>query len=117
MWSVVEAISSRQFTLRVNDKDELYRKAVLYPESVAAKARLQRETKDEIESTPMQVVFFTEQKAQEDEEKMPLRRRLARMGMDDKINLALSGNREERMALAMDSATRRFITTCSRTPS
>ena len=25
------------------------------------------------------------------------------MGMDDKINLALSGNREERMALAMDS--------------
>ena len=25
------------------------------------------------------------------------------MGMDDKINMALSGNREERMALAMDS--------------
>ena len=103
MWSVVEAVSPRQLTLRVNEKDELYRKAILYPESVAAKARLQREAKDEIEASPMQVMLFTEQKAQEDEEKMPLRRRLARMGMDDKINLALSGNREERMALAMDS--------------
>ncbi|MEQ8976988.1 MAG: hypothetical protein RL846_03620, partial [Deltaproteobacteria bacterium] len=48
------------------------------------------------------VIKLTDVAPDEDFDKMPIRRRLARMGMDDKINMALSGNREERMALAMD---------------
>ena len=103
MWSVVESSTAKRFTLRVNDNDEVYRRACLYPDSVAAKARLQRETRGDIESTPTQILLFSEEKAPDTEEKMPIRRRLARMGMDEKINLALSGNREERMALATDS--------------
>lgn len=103
MWAVIEMADNRRFCLRVRDNDDAYRKAILYPESVAAKARLQREQQNEDPRTEPSIVVFAETKAEEDESKMPLRRRLARMGMDDKINLALSGNREERMALAMDS--------------
>ena len=103
MWAVVEAVDARRFVLRVRDQDEAYRKACFYPESVAARARIQREAASDEPGTPPNVVLFTETKAPEDETKVPIRRRLARMGMDDKINLALSGNREERMALAMDS--------------
>ena len=103
MWSVVEDADPRRFVLRVRDNDEVYLRARLYPDSVAAKARLKREAQDPDLSTKPQVLLLSEKKADEDESKMPLRRRLARMGMDDKINLALSGNREERMALAMDS--------------
>ncbi len=103
MWAVVEHGDLRRFVLRVRDNDEAYRKAILYPESVAAKGRRQREAAGEAEDTPWQVILLEEKKVDSGDSKMPLRRRLARMGMDDKINLALSGNREERMAIAMDS--------------
>ncbi len=103
MWSVVESSSAKRFTLRVMDNDEVYRRACLYPDSVAAKARLQREARGDIESTPTQILLFSEERSPDTDEKMPIRRRLARMSMDEKINLALSGNREERMALATDS--------------
>jgi hypothetical protein len=46
---------------------------------------------------------MTEVVPEESLEDLPLRRRLQRMGMDEKINLAQSGNKEERIALAMDS--------------
>ncbi len=102
MWAVLEQVEGSRWTIRVDQDDESYRKACLYPTSISARSRLQRE-QESGDHSERNILRVTEEMPDEDLSKMPIRRRLARMGMDDKINLALSGGREERMALAMDS--------------
>ncbi len=101
MWSVVQKASAAGVEVRVDPNDEQYRKALVHPSSVSSKARLNRERPEDRKG--MLLIKLKEKIPEEDEKKLPIRRRLARMGMDDKINMALSGDREERMALAMDS--------------
>lgn len=100
MWAVVERVLGSHVQLRVDQGDEQFRKAVLHPGTIAGKKRLERERPED--RAPIATVQLKREVPLEDVEKMPIRRRLQRMGMDDKINLALSGNREERMALATD---------------
>lgn len=97
---VVEAIDDAHLHVRVEENDEVFRKLCLYPSTIAARKRLETERPED--RGPINVLKLTDTAPDEDFEKMPIRRKLARMGMDDKINMALSGNREERMALAMD---------------
>lgn len=101
VWGVIERVEPKAVHCRCDPNDDAYRRAVLHPSTVHSKARLVRETAADREG--VKVIRIIEEVPAEDPEKMPIRRRLARMGMDDKINLALSGDREERMALAMDS--------------
>jgi hypothetical protein len=100
-WARIAMIEARSIELRVGLDDEGVRKALVHPETIAARARLAAEGPGEADEVA--VTRLSEQVPDDDDEKMPLRRRISRMGMEDKINLALSGNREERMALAMDS--------------
>lgn len=100
MWGVVEMVVGPDLWIRVSENDEQFRKAVLHPETVTGKKRLERELPEH--RRDVVVVQLQQDVPLEDIEKMPIRRRLQRMGMDDKVNLALSGNREERMALATD---------------
>ncbi|MCB9645840.1 MAG: hypothetical protein H6730_04470 [Deltaproteobacteria bacterium] len=100
MWAQVEHVSEAGITVRVDPENESFRKAVLYPTTPPALKRIEREAQREDE--PPTCLRITQERPKEDFDRLPIRRRLARMGMDDKINLALSGNREERMALAMD---------------
>ncbi|MEQ8274441.1 MAG: hypothetical protein RMA76_45095 [Deltaproteobacteria bacterium] len=97
---VVEGLGADTVLVRVDENDETFRKLVLYPTTIAARKRLETERPED--RGPPTVIKLTDVAPDEDFDKMPIRRRLARMGMDDKINMALSGNREERMALAMD---------------
>ncbi len=97
---VIEGLDDSNLYVRVDENNEVFRKLCLYPTTIAARKRLETERPED--RGPMQVLKLTDTAPDEDFEKMPIRRRLARMGMDDKINMALSGNREERMALAMD---------------
>lgn len=101
LWSQVDEVEEETVWLRVGTHDEAFRKVCLYPESIAARSRLAAEASAPPE--PLQVIRLSESAPEEDVERLPIRRRLARMGMEEKINLALSGGREERMALAMDS--------------
>ena len=101
MWGVIEDVAADSVEVRVSENDEQFRKAILHPESVAGQKRLEREQPED--QREIVTVRLRQEVPVEDLDKMPIRRRLQRMGMDDKINLALSGNREERMALATDS--------------
>lgn len=101
MFGLVESVQSGKVVLRFDEKNEKFRLACAYVDTPAARNRLKNEAL--MEKNPPHVVRQTEIVPEVDPEKMPIRRRLQRMGMDDKINLALSGGREERMALAMDS--------------
>lgn len=100
VYGVVDAITATGVTLRFDENDESFRQACLYLETPSARNRLKAEEGDG-RGAP-QVVRLVETVPEEDPERMPIRRRLQRMGMEDKINLALSGGREERMALALD---------------
>lgn len=88
-------------TVWVLTEGEAFRRAVGYLETPAARSRLESERERGDVPTPPEVLLVS-QEASDTDEKMPLRRRLQRMGVEDKINMALSGNREERMALAQD---------------
>ena len=101
MWARIAAKHEGSVTLQVGSGDEQYRKAVLYAGSPSARSRREREAKEE--PMPVQALRIEASIPQEDTTRMPIRRRLQRMGMDEKINLALTGNRQERMALATDS--------------
>jgi hypothetical protein len=101
MWARLEATRDDSVTLRVGAADEQYRKAVLYAGSPSARSRREREAKEATASA--QALRIEATMPEEDTARMPIRRRLQRMGMDEKINLALTGNRQERMALATDS--------------
>lgn len=102
MSAVVEGVDGVGIVLRVDPDDERYRRACLFPSSHQARNRREREEESPHAGESRTVLYLFEEMPEE-LEKMPIRRRLQRMGMDDKINLALSGNREERMALAQDS--------------
>ena len=101
LWGVVDRVSSTELVVRLDPDDERFRRACLYPQSHQARNRHERELARGDDPGSRSELFLWEEMPEE-LEKMPLRRRLQRMGMEDKINLALSGNREERMALAQD---------------
>jgi hypothetical protein len=100
MYGLIESVANGRVTLRFDDKNEQYAKAILFDELAQAKGRLKNEGPGD--PKPPEVKRFNEVRPTEDPDSLPIRRRLQRMGMDDKINLAMSGGREERMALAMD---------------
>lgn len=101
VWTVIESITATEVELRADPNDEALRKAIVYCDTIGARARLDAEKAGP--PGEVSVIRLTEVVPDENEEDLPIRRRLQRMGMDDKINLAQAGNKEERMALAMDS--------------
>ncbi len=101
LWGVVEKITSNTVTLAFDENNERFRLACNYIDTPSAKSRIKNEV--DLPKSPPTVTRMIDKVPDEDPDKMPIRRRLQRMGMDDKINMALSGGREERMALAMDS--------------
>jgi hypothetical protein len=101
MFGFIANVFTDRVVLQFDENNENFRQACLYLEQPAARNRL----KTEDPKAPMvkpSIVRLLEVVPDEDPDKMPIRRRLQRMGMDDKINMALSGGREERMALAVD---------------
>lgn len=99
-WAALQPGAAGQVQLSPERADPSFRKLVAYPSTMPGRRRLASEQED---GGPPSVMCTVGEVAAEDSERVPIRRRLARMGMDDKINLALSSNkREERMALAMD---------------
>lgn len=100
IWGIADAVYPSSVRVNVDPDDEAFRKALLYPASVSARKRIEREA--DVPAEAVSILRIKQEMPKEDLEQMPIRRRLARMGMDDKINLALSGGREHRMALAMD---------------
>lgn len=101
MYAVIEEVSRASVELRVSPSDPAFQNATAYPRTLAGQKR--RESEGEADRRPVEVLRLTEERTGEAADSMPIRRRLQRMGMDEKINLAQSGDREERMALAMDS--------------
>lgn len=100
MFGVIERAGAGRVVVAFDENNEKFRLACNYVDSPSARARMKNE--GNVPRSAVTVVRMTEKVPEEDPEKMPIRRRLQRMGMDDKINMALSGGREERMALAMD---------------
>jgi hypothetical protein len=100
MFGFIEKIGHGKLVIAFDENNEKFRLACNYVDSPSARARMKNE--ENLPKTPVMVTRLMEKVPEEDPEKMPIRRRLQRMGMDDKINMALSGGREERMALAMD---------------
>ena len=100
MWGVLVENTGRGVVIRIQRDDPQLQTMLAYPRTTKGQRRLATEV--EAHRRPIEVLRLQQERSGEDLEKMPLRRRLQRMGMDDKINLALSGGREERMALAQD---------------
>jgi hypothetical protein len=100
MYAVVDAVRPDAVVLRVNPEDPSFLAAGTFPRTSAGQKRLATEQPEH--RGPIHVTRFEEQRGADDDSTMPLRRRINRMGMEEKINLALSGEREERMALAND---------------
>ncbi|MEM1023268.1 MAG: hypothetical protein AAF627_15475 [Myxococcota bacterium] len=87
--------------LRVPVNHAEFRKALLHPQSAMGRTRREREAPEDEQETP-HLLRLSEENA-EPEDELPLRQRIRRMGVEDKINLALSGDREARLALATDT--------------
>lgn len=100
MWALVGRVRPTDVTLHVNPDSKAYAQALAFPKSVLGARRMATEKPEN--RGPLDVIRLEEERPRESEKDMPVRRRLARMSMEDKINMALSGTREERMALAMD---------------
>ncbi len=100
MWALVGRVRSTDVMLHVNPDSTAFAKALAFPKSVLGARRLATEKPHE--RGPSEVIRLEEERNRDDEKDMPVRRRIARMSMEDKINMALSGSREERMALALD---------------
>jgi|GEM_PF-6089944 len=96
----IQAVETNKVTINVNPEDPNFVGAIHFPRTMRGQKRLASE--QEAHRAPIKITRMQTEIASNDEEKMPLRRRLQRMTMDDKINLALSGDREARMALATD---------------
>jgi hypothetical protein len=96
----IEAVDARSVTVRVSAQDPTYQAAVSFPRTTRGQKRLASELDEH--RGPIKVARLQTEAPRKDDDKMPLRRRLQRMSMDDKVNLALSGDREVRMALASD---------------
>jgi hypothetical protein len=101
MYAVIERVEPNLVELRVDKFDAVFVLATGFLTSVAGQKRLQGEK--ESDRGPIEILRLEEQRPADDPDKMPIRLRISRMSMEDKINLALSGNREERMALATDT--------------
>lgn len=100
LWALVGRIRPTDVTLHVNPDSTAFAKALAFPRSVLGARRMTTEKPKD--RGPSEVIRFEETRPKEDEKDMPVRRRISRMSMEDKINMALSGSREERMALALD---------------
>ncbi|MEE2901637.1 MAG: hypothetical protein VYC39_04875 [Myxococcota bacterium] len=96
----IKSVEAHKVTINVNSDDPNFIGAIHFPRTMRGQKRLASE--QEAHRAPIKITRMQTEIASNDEEKMPLRRRLQRMTMDDKINLALSGDREARMALATD---------------
>jgi len=96
----IEQVLPDEVHVVVNSDDPAYQSAISFPRTMRGQKRLASEREDH--RAPIKVVRLQGEKKNDSDEKMPLRRRLQRMSMDDKVNLALSGDREARMALASD---------------
>ncbi|MBI4820348.1 MAG: hypothetical protein HY791_29045 [Deltaproteobacteria bacterium] len=101
MFAEVLEVQPKRVTVRANPGDPELEKACAFPRTLTGKKRLAKET--DSDRGPTEVLRFMDQRSAEEENAGPIRVRLKRMSMEDKINLALSGGREERMALAMDT--------------
>lgn len=100
MWAGAR-VDEQRLRIWVLTSGDAFRRAAEYIDGAAARDRWEAERgRGEVPRPPQ--VLALEREAAPDEKKMPLRRRIQRMGVEDKINLALSGSREERMALAQD---------------
>lgn len=75
-------------------------KAIKYLTTPTARSRKETELAQALEASEPDVQL--QEHTAEDDDKMPLRRRIQRMGFEEKMNLALSGGREARLALAQD---------------
>jgi hypothetical protein len=100
LWALIGRVRPTDVTLHVNPESKAYAQALAFPKSVLGARRMSTERQEN--RGPLEVIRLEEERPRESEKDMPVRRRLARMSMEDKINMALSGTREERMALAMD---------------
>lgn len=100
LWALIGRVRPTDITLHVNPESKAYAQALAFPKSVLGARRMSTERQEN--RGPLEVIRLEEERPRESEKDMPVRRRLARMSMEDKINMALSGTREERMALAMD---------------
>jgi len=100
IWALVGKARPTDVMIHVNPDSPTFALALAFPKSVAGSRRAA--TEKESDRGKMEVLRLTEERSKEDLDAMPVRRRVQRMSMEDKINMALSGGREERMALAMD---------------
>ena len=100
MAAAIADVGADAVQLRVAAADAAFQNACAYPRTSAGQKRLASET--EADRGPVKVVRTSPKRSSEDDLSLPIRRRLGRMSMEEKINLALSGDREERMALAQD---------------
>jgi hypothetical protein len=101
VFGLIEKVDATGVVVGFDENNEKFRQACLYIDTPAAKGRMKTEETTSARKPPS-IARLLEIVPEEDPDKMPIRRRLQRMGMEDKINLALSGDREARMALATD---------------
>jgi len=100
MAAALVAVDADSVRLRVDPSDPQFAGAAAYPRTTAGQKRLASERPED--RGPTKVVRVAYDRTLEDDSQMPLRRRIGRMGMEEKINLARSGEREARMTLAQD---------------
>lgn len=102
LWTMVAAVSPTHITLYAQETDPAFNNLCAYPATINGRKRLGVES-DKMRAG-VEVHKFNEERNVEEDERadIPIRLQLARMGMEEKINLALSGGREARMALAQD---------------
>lgn len=99
IWALVGKSTAEQVIIHVNKESPTFLKAVVFPKSASGLKRVATERPEH--RGPVNVIRMQEER-KENLDDIPLKRRLSRMTMEDKVNMALSGSREERMALAMD---------------
>lgn len=102
MWTIVAAVTPTHVTLWAQETDPAFNNVCAYPATINGRKRLGVESDGD--RVGVEVYKFNEERNVEEDERadVPIRLQLARMSMEEKINLALSGGREARMALAQD---------------
>jgi hypothetical protein len=102
MWTMVAAVTPDSITFLAAETDPAFNNVCAYPATFNGRKRLG--TESDSDRVGVEVHRFNEERNVEQEERtdIPIRLQLSRMSMEEKINLALSGGREARMALAQD---------------
>jgi hypothetical protein len=100
MWAIIERRKGASTVYRVSTQGQQLARAYVHLEKINSKNRLQQEPDSPPEDP--RVVRTEEEIPPEDADKMPIRRRIGRMTTEEKMNLALTGDKESRMALAND---------------